>query len=165
MRLVIATLVAFVSVGFVRAADEKVEDGATKFEIVFPDKAKANPGKGQKQWILERDGGKAALLMQVNSFPSAIDTGNADLAKTIMDGGQGALVNAFKGAKLLSSKEIKFGKYPGRDVDVDAPGLGIYRVKFVLTPNNFYQITALGPKDFVDGAEVKKFMESFKMKD
>jgi hypothetical protein len=83
-----------------------------------------------------------------------------------MEGASSSLKNIFKGAKVQSEKDFKFNdKYPARDMEIDVPMLGIYRTRFVLTGSKVYQVTVLGPKDYQSSAEVKKFLESFKIAD
>jgi hypothetical protein len=88
--------------------------------------------------------------------------GWADAVKRIFDGGQGGLTNALKG-KILKSDDGKFGPYPIRDIEMEVPSLGIYKVRFVLSANRFYQVTAVGPEEFTSGKDVARFMKSFKI--
>lgn len=153
--------------GLTRAQDNKptkVEPKDGRCEIVFPGKPAEKGNDKSTQILLETQDGKAALMLQLNEMPNPVPIDNADEVKKRFEGGQGALVNALKG-KILKSEDGKFGGYPCRDIDMEVPMLGIYRVKFILTGPKFYQVTAAGPKDYISGDEVKKFMESFKLKD
>ena len=82
----------FLAVGLLSAEEPKNEwvtiaPEKLQFEIQFPAKPKDKSGNGSAQFILERDGGKAGLSMQANTFPSAIDIGKPELVKTILDNG------------------------------------------------------------------------------
>jgi hypothetical protein len=170
MRLLCALVALPLLAGPLAAGGEKTKwvkispEGAN-CEILFPAKPKEMPGKGMTQFLLEREGGKAALLLQIQDLPKELDIGNAAAVKLALDAGRDALKTLFKGGKLLVDKDVKVnGKYPGRDVDIDIPDLGIYRVRMILTGPKLYQVTALGPKDYLNGAEAKKFRGSFKLK-
>jgi hypothetical protein len=164
MKLISACVVVAL-VPAIRAADDwtKVAPEGGKCEIMFPGKAKETDQKGGKQLMVEREGGKAAMLLQFNDI-GAIDIKNAEAVKVIMDGASGGLKTVFKSAKVQSEKDFKFNnKYPAREIEMDVPMLGIYRTRFVLTGSKVYQVTVLGPKDYQASAEVKKFLESFKI--
>lgn len=134
-------------------------------KVMFPGTPKEQQDKtGGTQLVLEAQGGKAAFFIQVNPFPQEVAIANAEIAKKIMDGGRDGLLRGLKGSKVLSERGFSFdNKYPARDLDADSPSLGIYRTRFIITPTHFYQIVVGGPRDFVDSADAKKFMESFKI--
>ncbi len=50
-------------------------------------------------------------------------------------------------------------------MSVELPMLGIYKTPIIVTPKVLYQLTVLGPKEYIEGEEAKKFLESFKLKD
>jgi len=167
MRWLPAFVIVILAAGVLpadEAKDEwvKVADKDKKFEAQFP--AKPTSGRGNTQYLLTRAGGKVALLVQFDDFPKTIDISDAKLVKHVMDAGRDAILKKIPASKLISEKEVTFaGKYPGRDIDIDYPMFGIYRVRFIVAPMRFYQVTILGPKDYQDSAEAKKFMDSFKL--
>ena len=143
----------------------KIELGDSKAEVQFPDKPTKKDVKGGPQFLLETMGGKAVYLVTANSWPTKTDLANKDFVKTVFENAVGGLEKTLKGKKL-SDKESKFAeKYPARDVELEAPGIGIYRTKWVMTPTAFIQLVVAGPKEFVEGADAKKFMESLKFND
>ena len=167
-----ATAWVFVVIFGAVSADEgktdwvKVADKDAKFEGQFPAKPKELPEKGRKRFFVERESGKVTLMLQADVFPQQVDTGNADAVKLIMDNSRAALVKSFKGAKLLSEKDLKFAKkHPARDVNIDIPAAGVFRVRMIITPSRLYQVVILGSKDYQKGAEAKQFVESFKLTD
>jgi hypothetical protein len=125
----------------------KIAPEGQKYEVQFPDKPKENSGKGSSQYLLSLQGGKVALIAQITSFAKEIDTSDAEVAKSVLDGGRNGLTNSLKGSKILTEKESKFNeKFPARDIDVNVPQLGLYRTRFILTPTTFYQVAVLGPQ-------------------
>lgn len=143
----------------------KIELADAKAEVQFPDKPVTKDVKGGAQYMLEAMSGKAVYLATANPWLAKTDLANKDFVKTVFDNAVGGLEKSLKGKKL-SDKESRFAdKYPAREVDLEVAGLGIYRTKWVMTPEAFVQIVVAGPKEFVDGAEAKKFMESLKIKD
>ena len=59
---------------------------------------------------------------------------------------------------LENEKDVKLGKYPGRQFDIKSK-LGTYRTRIYLSGDHLYQVTLLGPKEFVDSADAKKFLD------
>lgn len=166
MRRLSSCLVLLLTAGLRADDGVKTETADGKAEIMFPAKPVEKGGATNKQFILERDGGKAALLLQYNNLPKEADITNADAVKTVLDRGRDSLKNAFKGAKIAAEKDFKFAdKYPARDIDAEVPGLGTYRTRFILTGSKFYQVTMLGSTDYLGGKEAKAFWDSFKLKD
>ena len=169
MRLYSPILVLLLSASLVTAEEKKAE--ATTFssadhkcEIQFPGKPKETVGKDMGQALLEVMGGKAVFLLQINRFPTAIATDNEEVVNKVMDGGRDTLAKTFK-TKVGSEKKLVFDKkYPARDIEMEVSGVGTYRVRFILTPTHFYQVTMAGPKEFVESAECKKFLASFTLK-
>jgi hypothetical protein len=148
-----------------KADGAKIELADAKAEVHFPDNPTKKDVKGGTQYLLETLGGKAVYLATANPWPAKADITNKDFVKTMFDNAVAGLEKSLKGKKL-ADKESRFAdKYPARDVDLEVAGLGIYRTKWVMTPGGFVQLVVAGPKEFVDGAEAKKFMESMKIKD
>ena len=141
---------------------ETVSSAEGKFKAEFPKKPTTIPGDKGIQIVLEAEGGKAAYMIQSSAVEISID--DKDKVKAIFDAGQSSMEKALKGT-IASSKDGTFGddKLPSRDIDMDAPSLGIYRVKLILDGKKMYQVTALGPKDFVNGKNVERFMKSFQI--
>jgi hypothetical protein len=168
MRLTSSCLVLLASVILVRADEPKVEwktysPKGAKAEVQFPGKGQEKTGKGTTQVLVNALEGKAVYMLMINDFPNEIKL-EADLVKRIFDNGRDAGVKQLKG-KILSEKDIKLGKTPGRTFDMEVPGLGVYRTRLYVTPNKLYQVVVAGPKAFVDSATSKKVFESFKLTD
>jgi hypothetical protein len=71
--------------------------------------------------------------------------------------------------RLLSSKVIKLGDYPGIDVTLEVPdnkrtpGGGVLRARLYLIGNVIYEIDHLGSKRQSISPDIKKFMDSFQL--
>jgi hypothetical protein len=175
MRSIINCVALLLAITVARADESKSDwvkitpkDG--KCEVQFPAKPteKDVQPEGSKQVLLQREGGKAALMLQVTALPTAIDIKSADVVKMVFERSRDALQKAFEkqNAKIVSDKDAKVNdKYPARDIDMELTQLGLYRVRIILTGPKLYQITMLGPKDYVNGKEATKFWDSFKIKD
>jgi hypothetical protein len=149
------------------AADEtkwmRVEPKDGNCALEFPGKpTETVDDKKNTEVALEAMEGKAVYMLKFHDLPSKVATDQADTVKKIFDSGQTGLLQKLKG-KLAKSEDGKFGKHPSRDIDVEVPMLGLYRVKLVLTGDRLYQVIAAGPAEFVKGDNVKKYMESFKL--
>jgi hypothetical protein len=138
-----------------------------KFEVVFPGKPVEKDVAGGKQVLLEALGGKAVYFFQYTKFDNEVDVlQDPAVAKKILDGGREGGLKNLPGSKVIVEKEYKHNmKYPARDLEIDAPGLGIYRTYHILTPTHFYQVVVGGPSDFTDAATAKRFLDSFKLKE
>jgi hypothetical protein len=148
--------------GGAKAEWVKVSPKGSNCEILFPAKPTEKEGAG---FLLERDGGKAALILQNKALPEAVDIGNAGLVKLVFDGGRDQMMKNLKGAKIVSEKDLKFDKrYPARDIDVEVPGQGLFRIRAILTGSRMYVIMVAGSREYQNGAEAKKFRASFKLK-
>lgn len=134
---------------------------ATTADVEFPGKPKESSASGKSQLVLEAMGGKAAYLLMVNVMPVKIDITNKAAIKKILDGGRDGGVKGLKG-KLVSEKDITMGKYPGRTFDIQT-ATGLYRSRVYLTEGKMFQVVVFGPKEFSDGADAKKFLESLKI--
>jgi hypothetical protein len=114
--------------------------------------------------IMLQQGGKH-LMLQFLDLPKALDIENAALVKTTLDGSRNALLKLFKGSKVILDKDFQVNKkYPARDLALEIPDVGIYRVRIILTGPKLYQIILFGPKGYQDSPEAKKFIGSFKLK-
>jgi hypothetical protein len=163
--VVLPLLAGSLAAGGAKAEGVKISPEGGNCEILFPAKPKEIASPGGAQFVLEREGGKAALMLQYNALPKEIDIGNADTVKAVLDGSREGMKKALKGGKFVLDKDVKVdGKYPAREIDMEVPGLGIYRVRLILTGPKLYQVTVAGSKEYVNGAEAKKFRGSFKLK-
>jgi hypothetical protein len=162
----LATAAALVLVAPLLAAEPRAEwvkhsPTGTKAEVEMPGKAKETTSGGATQFVLEGKGGKTFYMFAARQMPVKVDITNKDAIKRIFDSGRTAVVTTLKG-KLLSEKDITLGKYPGRARDIQTK-LGIYRTRTYHTETKMFQLIAFGPKEFVEGADAKKFLDSLKI--
>jgi hypothetical protein len=136
--------------------------------IMFPGKPEIKVGETTVVQLELLDG-KARYMLAFTVFQNEIaGADNEFIKKTFDDARDGML--ALKGTKIQQEKDSRVEGYPARDIDCDLPGLGIvpslgiYRARWVITPQVLYQIVVFGPKDFVETAHAKKFQESFRVK-
>lgn len=110
----------------------------------------------------ERDG---ALSVGYGDMPiPAKET--AEEIETRLDGARdGAMKNS--GQTLISEEKIKLaGKHPGRLLNGSLPGgKGITRSKFFIVGKRLYIVQVIGKKEFVESADAKTFLDSFKLID
>jgi len=140
---------------------QKVAPKGSGVEVQFPGKATGKETKAGTQYVLETMGGKGAYLLMTSPLPAKIDITNKDNVKKILDGGRDGGVKALKG-KLVTDKDIKIGKFPGRAIDVDTD-LGLDRSRVYLTETQMIQVIVFGPKKFSEGDDAKKFLDSLKI--
>jgi hypothetical protein len=72
------------------------------------------------------------------------------------------LVASLKG-KLLREQKIALGVYPGRDLEIEVPVLGIYRVRMYQAGKRFYQLLLVGPRAVTSSREAERFFASFRV--
>ena len=151
----------------------KIAPDKEKYEIQFPAKPFENHEKpndpnikASTRYLLDREGGNAVLLLNITTFPAEVDVGKPETVRSILDADRDAAAPYLKTSKTLSEKVSLFNKkYPVHDIDFEEPILGIDRTRYVLTPTSLYSIKVRGPKEYVNGPEAKKFIDSFKLKD
>lgn len=107
------------------------------------------------------DQGNKAYLVAFQEVPGMAKAG-PDLVKKSLENGRDAAVASFKG-KLLASKEIKLGDYPGLEFQIEVPGLGVYRSRIYQVRDRLYQVTIMGPKELATGKMADQIFDSFKL--
>lgn len=166
MKQLMTVGVILVLAGFARAEEMKYAPEGKKFEVVFPDKPMENDlGKGMgKMLILPADGNKSVYLFYHSTFPKEVDVTNKDATALIFKSGLDGGLRSWKG-KVLKERDFTVKNNPAKEFEIDAPTIGIIKLQLILTKSEFYQVVVGGPKEFVDSAPAKKFVESFKLKD
>ncbi len=97
-------------------------------------------------------------LLAYNDLP--VD-GDLDAAAKAIVGVPENVARTLNG-KVLSNKEITFGKLKGREFEIEIP-LGIYRSRVYVVGTRLYQNTIVAKKEITSGDDAKKFFESFKV--
>lgn len=139
---------------------------AGHYEAEFPGKPTETEVKGGgKQYVLQAADPVRVYLSVANPFPAKVDVSEEKNVKAVLDQGVNTLAATLKG-KVLSDKTTKYAdKYPARDVDIEAPVIGIFRCRMVLTSGAYVQLTVAGPKEVVEGADARRFLDSLKIKE
>lgn len=113
-----------------------------------------------------------AYMVSVGDFPSG--TVKEGSEEKILDGSRDGIVNQLKG-KVLEEKKIQLdGKYLGRELRVEAPGIGeatddnptpvgLCRCRLFLVGDRLYQIVVVAAEKVANSAETTAFLESFKL--
>jgi hypothetical protein len=140
----------------------RVSEAGT-FEIEFPGKPTERASRAGTQYSLQMSSPAAALLATAATLPTKVDLTDAKAVKVVFDNAVRSTAESL-GAKIVSDKVTTVGdKYPARDVDLETPLFGVYRARWVLTEKGFIQVVVTGPKEFVDGADARRFRESLKI--
>jgi hypothetical protein len=136
-----------------------------KFEIEFPEKPTEKAAKTGTQYLVQKTNPTAMFLATATQLPAKIDLTKSDEVKAVFDNAAKQTERSL-GGKVVSDKEGKVAdKYPTRELDLEVEGIGIFRTRWVLTADGFLQVLVAGPKEFVDGPDAKRFMESLKIKE
>lgn len=135
-----------------------------RFKILFPGtpKEKTQNAGGvtiRMFYVEQRNGG---YFVAVNGLPQPVQ--DRDI-KNVLDGARtGALARS--GGKLTSESDVTLaGKYPGREINADLtkPAAGKLRTRVYLVGDRMFQVMVMGTGSFVDGADTKKFFDSFQL--
>jgi hypothetical protein len=145
------------------AEGKKVTTKDGKVSATFPAQPTEKKGLNMVVFLHEGKDGKTALVLNQGVLPQQVDLTDKDLVKKVLDGGREGGIRAIKG-KLITNKEIKLGKYPGQSFDAEV-SIGVYRARVYLTGKHMIQVVAVGSKEYVDGAEAKKFLDSLKLEE
>jgi hypothetical protein len=148
----------------------KIAPDKQKYEVEFPAKPteKVDKERGNTLYLsqVKREAGNGLLMLHVYDVPLANDLSNPESVKTALDKIRDSVKNQLPNSKIVAEKDAQFNnKHPERDLDIEQAKIGIYRTRIILTPKAIFHIAVVGPKDFVDGADAKKFFGSFKIKD
>ena len=172
MKRLISLALVLACCNFLNAQEAKTETTryapeGKKFEVTFPGKpTESDIGKGSgKMLMLPAMSNKAVYIFYHNAFPKEVDVTNKDVAATIFKSGIESGLRTWKG-KIVKESDFTVNKsLPAREFEIDAPAIGIIKLQIVLTKTEFYQVAVGGTKEFVDSADAKKFVESFKIRD
>jgi hypothetical protein len=143
----------------VKEAKITTKDG--KVSVVFPGRPRKRTAGTAERYVLERIGGKSGFVFNRNDLPEGLDLTNEAVITKAFENARDAILRKSKG-KLLGSKEIKLGKLPGYTFDSDIEGT-VCRVRIYFVESSFVQVNVIGSKEFVEGPEAKKFLDSLKI--
>jgi hypothetical protein len=150
--------------GFLLADEawQTISSARGKFSVRLPGKPKVVEVPGNGQWTFKTEDGKAGFITSFSEYGRKIPL-DGDLPKKMLDSNLAGLQKSLN-AKLISSKDLKFNdKFPARDIELEVPSIGLYRLRIILTEERMYQIVAMGPKEFVEGQDARSVRDSFKL--
>lgn len=111
-------------------------------------------------FLLEAPDGKTAYGLGYSDFPA--DTLPDEKLKEVLEAAQKGTEKGLK-AEVVTDRELRLGKYPGREFTLELPGGNYYRARLFIVEGRLYQVIALGPKKFIDGPDAKVFLYSFEL--
>ena len=126
-----------------------------KFSVKMP----GDPKTSKKQTAVEFPDG--AYTIDWGDLPDTAKETEEQLDKRL-EAYRDSFIGALKG-KLVTDKKIKLAnKYPGREYRADLPDLGgmVYARTFMVE-GRLYSIAVVGKKEFVEGSNTAKFLDSF----
>jgi hypothetical protein len=107
------------------------------------------------------DKGNRAYILSYLDAPALASAADDVIQKALDNGRDQAAANL--GGKVVSDTKRKLGTYPGREIHIEAPGLGLYRARMYLVRGRLYQIVVLGPRDVALSKESTSYLDSFKL--
>jgi hypothetical protein len=102
-----------------------------------------------------------AYLISYQDDANLVNAGARVIARAL-DNARDVTVAILKG-KLKAEKSIKFAGYPGREIQIETPKLGIYRARVYVVGKRLYQVVVLGPEKFALSRESSRYLDSFKL--
>lgn len=132
-----------------------------KISAQFPGKPAEDKSDSLTKFELNLPNDKGSYLLLIGMLPFKLDLDNKEIVTKHLNAGRDGGVKAVKG-KLVSEKDVKLGKYPGRMIVVESDK-NWFQVRFYVTETKLIQVIVTGPKEFVEGADAKKFMDSLKI--
>ncbi len=119
-------------------------------------------GKVPIRMFVVQDSGIAYMVMYAE-YPIAMDT--PDAIKTSLDNARDMMLSSRNG-KLVSEKEISFGKFAGRELRAKITG-GMMRLRTYIVQQRLYALMALslqgGDAKPLEAKEVNSFLDSFRL--
>jgi hypothetical protein len=166
MRKAVTVTIVVLGLASVAAADEwkLFNSTAGRYSASFPGTPKevtqrvdAGAG-GIDATIASLEGPNAFYAISFNDYPKEV------LAKQtpdqLLDKAQKGAVDKVKG-KLVSQKKVAANGYPGRELEIAAPGELEIHERVYLVKSRLYQILVVSPKGKGSAEDTKKFLDSF----
>ncbi len=107
------------------------------------------------------DKGNRAYILSYLDVPALAGAKEKDI-QTALDNGRDQAAAKLNG-KVVSDMKRNLGTYPGREIHIEVPNLGLYRARMYIVQGRLYQSVVLGPRDVVLGAMSDRYLDSFKL--
>ena len=111
-------------------------------------------------YLYEGPGGTSAYLMMYNDYPK--EKAQAADPQKVLDGARNGAAEKING-KILSEKKITINGQPGRELEIDGGQLKYYARIVLANKTRLYQAIVVMQKDVAKPADVRKFLDSFKV--
>ncbi len=115
-------------------------------------------GKAKIQMYALQRGLVNSYILSVTDAPPSMGSGEQLLA-----GASAQLTAALKGAKVTDEKKVTVNGHPGRELNVEAPGVGLIRARLIAVGQRVYQATVMGAKEFATSAAADRYLQSLKI--
>jgi len=171
-KLSFAFLLAIVTMAFAQAQSwTKYQSAEMKFGMLFPKSPAASEqstptalGNLTLHILLadmSQDPSASNMLYMVNysAFPDSVSSDRKDKLDAFFDGSVNGMAKNVNG-KLLSSKNIEYKSFPGREVKVEIQG-GIITAREFLIHNRLYIMMVISATGKDTNTDVTKFFDSF----
>src|SRR5262249_10809830 len=163
-RLTVAVLL--LGLASVAAADEWKTYNSTsgRYSVQFPGTPKEVTQRMDTEagsidaTIASLEGPGAFYAIAYNDYPK--DVTAKQTPDQLLDKAQKGAVDKVKG-KLLNQKKVQAGGYPGRELQIQAPGDLEIAEHVYLVKNRLYQVLVVSPKGKAAPGDTKKFLDSF----
>jgi hypothetical protein len=142
-------------------------DGA-KCSVTMPAKPKTLEPRKQgdtmiSMFLLAAEDGKTAYMLAFNDLPAK--PADEEAVKKALRAGFEKAKDSMKGANENTQEITLKGNHPGLAFKFDVPELGQYRARIYLVNQRLYQVVVMGPKEWTEGEDVKRFLDSFQLKE
>jgi hypothetical protein len=172
MRAAMTCLLLLVPAGLVSGRDTddwvSFSPKGGKFTVKMPAKPKDTSqeidsavGKLKVNMYMYEEGNAGVYMVAYTDYPE--DSVTEENVKDVLAGAESGGIKGVKG-KLIKSKAIKLGKYPGREVTYTVPAIkGTAKSRIFVAGDRLYQVVALGNEEFMGSEEIDFFFGSFKI--
>jgi hypothetical protein len=134
-----------------------------RFKVQMPgtprQKSEFAAGVDLRMFVVEQTGG--AYVVAYADLP-ILERETAQQTQIRLDGARDGCIRNVNGSLTNETRITLEGKFPGRDIKANLPEKkGLMRNKIFVVNQRFYQVLVIGPPEWTNSAEAKKFMESF----
>jgi hypothetical protein len=104
---------------------------------------------------------KLAYMVAVADYPAG--SANANNQDAILDGAANGAATSLRGRINTKEPITLNGRHPGRHIEVDVPGLGVYRSHLYLVGDRLYQLVIVGSRADVTSRIANQFLASLRL--
>lgn len=173
--IIIAAIVTLSSfTNFISADWFLLKKSEQNYQVQFPKKPIQNKQKVPSPigdlimdiYMYEATEGDDNLVYMVNytKYPAnSVNSNNTEKLEGFFEGAINGAVSNVQG-KLLSKKDVKLGKYPGKEITIDFQnGLAVIRSRMYLVEDQMYMVQTIAETAKNGNSAATRFMNSFKL--